>query len=42
MTVSANECQRWKRVLEFESVDHLKIDYKNSVQSITVPGLPAA
>lgn len=39
--VSANECQHWKRVLEFEFVDFLKIDSKNSVQSIIVPGFPA-
>lgn len=39
-SVSANECQCWKYVLEFELMDFLKIDYKNSVQSI-VPGLPA-
>lgn len=41
MTISANKYECWKCVLEFEFTDFLKIDYKNSVQSITVPGFPA-
>lgn len=41
MTISANKYESWKCVLEFEFADFLKTDYKNSVQSITVPGFPA-
>lgn len=41
MTISANKYECWKCVLEFEFTDFLKIDYKNGVQSITVPGFPA-
>lgn len=38
---SANKCQGWKCVLEFDFMDFVKIDYKNSVQSIIVSGFPA-
>jgi hypothetical protein len=41
MPISANKSECWRCVLEFEFMDFFKIDYKNSVQSITVPGFPA-